>query len=155
MNALTDKQIIMKFYEASNCGVKIDLIVRGICCLRPKIKGVSENITVRSIVGRYLEHSRIYFYFHQNGEEKIYLSSADLMTRNMERRVEILFPIYEGYLKKRLKTTLDLLLSDNMKARIQDANGVYNYVSRDLGRISIKSQQMLLEIVNDASREGN
>ena len=91
MNSLTDKKLIMKLYEASSEGVKIELIIRGICCLKPGIKEVSENIRVISIVGRLLEHSRIY-YFHHNGEEKIYLSSADMMTRNMEKRVEILFP---------------------------------------------------------------
>ena len=90
--------------------MKIDLIVRGICCLRPGIKGISENITVRSIVGRFLEHSRVY-YFHHNGEEKLFLSSADLMTRNMENRVEILFPIFDGGIKKRIKEILSDLLS--------------------------------------------
>ncbi|MGZ4161448.1 MAG: RNA degradosome polyphosphate kinase, partial [Neobacillus sp.] len=102
MNSFTEKQLIMKLYEASQAGVKIDLIVRGICCLRPGIKGVSENIRVRSIIGRFLEHSRIY-YFHYNGEEKILLSSADLMTRNIEKRVEIAFPIYDKKLKERIK----------------------------------------------------
>ncbi|QXJ40084.1 Polyphosphate kinase [Parageobacillus caldoxylosilyticus] len=95
MNALTDKELIMKLYEASQADVKIDLIVRGICCLRPRIPGVSENIRVRSIVGRFLEHSRIY-YFHHNGEDKIFLSSADMMTRNMEKRGEILFPFSQN-----------------------------------------------------------
>ena len=98
MNSLSDKELIMKLYEASNAGVKIELIVRGICCLRPGIKGVSENIKVRSIVGTFLEHTRI-FSFHHNGEQKIYLSSADMMTRNMENRVEILFPILKGTFK--------------------------------------------------------
>ena len=95
MNAFSDKILIKKLYEASKAGVKIDFIVRGICCLRPGIKGISENITVRSIVGRFLEHSRVY-YFHHNGEERLFLSSADLMTRDMENRVEILFPIFDG-----------------------------------------------------------
>lgn len=130
MNSLTDKVIITKLYEASNAGVKIDLIVRGTCCLRPGIKGVSENITVRSIVGRFLEHSRIYF-FHHNGEEKTFLSSADMMTRNMEKRVEILFPIYDGRIKKRLNQILSINLADNVKTREQDENGVYHYVTRN------------------------
>ena len=93
MNSLTDKDLMMKLYEASIEGVKIELIIRGICCLRPGIPGVSENIQVTSIVGRFLEHSRIYW-FHHNGENNIYLSSADMMTRNMIKRVEILFPVY-------------------------------------------------------------
>ncbi|MBU9713060.1 RNA degradosome polyphosphate kinase [Evansella tamaricis] len=127
MNSLSDKAIIDKFYDASCEGVKIDLIIRGICCLRPGIKGVSENITVRSIVGQFLEHSRIY-YFYQMGEEKTFFSSADLMTRNMENRIEILFPILETNLKARVKNWLALYLSDNVKARYQDRYGVYHYV---------------------------
>jgi polyphosphate kinase len=128
MNSITDKKLIMKLYEASIAGVKIDLIVRGTCCLRPGIQGVSENIKVRSIVGRFLEHSRI-FYFHHNGEGKIYLSSADWMTRNMEKRVEILFPIFEGSIKIRLNHILHSYLADNVKARELDSNGNYHYVS--------------------------
>jgi len=145
MNSLTDKALIMKLYEASCAGVKIDLIVRGICCLRPKIKGVSENITVRSIVGRFLEHSRIY-YFHHNGEEKMYLSSADMMTRNMEKRVEILFPIYEGELKQRLNKILSVMLADNVKAREQDAYGNYHHVQRSPKEPEIDSQLVLFNM---------
>jgi polyphosphate kinase len=143
MNSLTDKELIMKLYEASSAGVKIELIVRGICCLRPGIPKVSENIRVISIVGRFLEHSRIY-YFHHNGEEKIYLSSADLMTRNMEKRVEILFPIFEASLKKRLKHVFHLQLNDNQKAREQDANGIYSYVTDGVKDLSISSQNQLM-----------
>lgn len=128
MNSLTDKKIIMKMYEASCAGVKLELIVRGICCLRPGIKNVSENINVISIVGRFLEHSRIY-YFHQDGKEKIFLASADLMTRNMDKRVELLFPIYDGGIKKRIKQILTLILSDTIKARVQDEQGNYSYRS--------------------------
>ncbi|MDQ0229526.1 RNA degradosome polyphosphate kinase [Metabacillus malikii] len=144
MNSLTDKVIIMKLYEASNAGVKIDLIVRGICCLRPGIKGVSENITVRSIVGRFLEHSRIYF-FHHNGEEKTFLSSADLMTRNMVKRVEISFPIYDGTIKKRINSILAYALADNVKAREQDEYGEYHYVQRDKGDPVIDSQCLIFD----------
>lgn len=142
MNSLTDKELIMKLYQASSAGVKIDLTVRGICCLRPGIKGVSENIQVTSIVGRFLEHSRIY-YFHHNGEGKMYLSSADMMTRNMVKRVEILFPIFEDGIKLRLLEILDLTLRDNMKARKQDSEGRYHYVQRKEGEPSINSQQEL------------
>ena len=139
MNSLTDKKIIMKLYEASIAGVKIDLIVRGICCLRPGIKDVSENITVRSIVGRFLEHTRIY-YFHHHGEQKIYLSSADMMTRNMENRVEILFPILKDHLKARIYRWLEIILSDNTKAREQDSLGVYHYVQRKADEEHLNSQ---------------
>jgi polyphosphate kinase len=128
MNSLTDKELIMKLYEASSAGVKIDLIIRGICCLKPKIPMVSENIRVISIVGRFLEHSRIYYFYH-NGEERVYLSSADMMTRNMEKRVEILFPLLENHHKHRISHILNLQLSDNVKAREQDQDGKYSYVS--------------------------
>ena len=148
MNSLTDKKLIIKLYEASTEGVKIDLIIRGICCLIPGIEKVSENIRVISIVGRFLEHSRIY-YFHQNGEEKIYLSSADMMTRNMEKRVEILFPIFEGRLKKKIKNFLDLELSDNMKSREQDKHGVYHYVKKGENEREMDSQAILMEESND------
>ncbi len=144
MNSLSDKKIIMKLYEASIAGVKIDLIVRGICCLRPGIKGVSENIKVRSIVGAFLEHTRIYC-FHHNGANRVFLSSADLMTRNMENRVEILFPILEDHLKERVHDMLDLMLKDNCKAREQDSTGVYHYAKRAEGELEIDSQQILCE----------
>ncbi|MDZ5470592.1 RNA degradosome polyphosphate kinase [Bacillus sp. 31A1R] len=143
MNSLTDKQLIMKLYEASVTGIKVDLIIRGICCLKPGISKISENIRVISIVGRFLEHSRVY-YFHHNGEEKMYLSSADMMTRNMEKRVEILFPIFEADLKKRLKQILELQMSDNVKAREQDHTGKYHYVDWDVNGV-IDSQLQLME----------
>lgn len=142
MNSLTDKKIIVKLYEASQAGVKIDLIVRGICCLRPQIPGVSENIRVRSIVGRLLEHSRI-FYFRTHGKEQIFLSSADWMTRNMEKRVEILFPVYDHLIKSRLKKILKLQLADNIKAREQSATGEYYYVEKGESEKPINSQELL------------
>ncbi|WP_080846215.1 RNA degradosome polyphosphate kinase [Cytobacillus gottheilii] len=144
MNSLTDKIIIKKLYEASMAGVKIDLIIRGICCLRPGIKGVSEQITVRSIVGTFLEHTRIYC-FHHNGENKVFLSSADLMTRNMENRVEILFPILNIELKKRIDETMTIMLSDNCKAREQAPDGSYHYVKKQSGETEINSQLLLCE----------
>ena len=146
MNSLTDKEIIKKLYEASIEGVRIDLIVRGICCLRPGIKGVSENIHVRSIVGRLLEHSRIFYFFH-NGEEKTFLSSADMMTRNMDNRIEILFPVCSSRIKKQVKHVLEISLKDNVKAREQDATGQYHYVKRKDGEPEISSQ---LELYNEA-----
>ena len=98
MNSLCDPEIIATLYEASACGVKIDLIVRGICCLKVQIPGVSENITVRSIVGNFLEHSRI-FYFANGGNDEIYMGSADWMPRNLDKRVEIIFPVLDDKLK--------------------------------------------------------
>ena len=145
MNSLSDKKLIKKLYEASRAGVKIDLIVRGICCLRPGIKDVSEHIKVRSIVGKFLEHTRIY-YFHHHGEKKIFLSSADLMTRNMDHRVEILFPILSHELKDRIYQVLELNLQDNAKAREQDSTGQYHYVERKSGEVEINSQLMLCQI---------
>jgi polyphosphate kinase len=145
MNSLTDKAIIMKLYEASIAGVKIDLIVRGTCCLRPGIEGISEKIRVRSIVGRFLEHSRIYS-FHHNGENKMFLSSADMMTRNMEKRVEILFPVFDVKIKTRIFSMLDIMLSDNVKAREQDASGDYHYVSRLPDEEEIDSQAILRKL---------
>lgn len=146
MNSLTDKPIILKLYEASQAGVKIDLIVRGICCLKPGIEGVSENIRVRSIVDRFLEHSRIY-YFHNGGEEKVFLSSADWMTRNMEKRVEILFPILSPRLKERIKTILNITLKDNEKAREQDKDGKYHYIKKEENAESIQSQLVFYDMV--------
>lgn len=147
MNSLSDKDLIMKLYEASNAGIKIDLIIRGICCLRPSIKGVSENIKVRSIVGTFLEHTRIYSFYH-NGEEKVYLSSADMMTRNMETRVEILFPILQDHLKQRIYNWVDIMLSDNVKAREQDSSGHYHYVERKPDELEINSQLRLCEMAH-------
>ncbi|MFC0523319.1 RNA degradosome polyphosphate kinase [Pontibacillus salicampi] len=145
MNSLTDKNLIMKMYEASCAGVKIDLIVRGICCLRPGIEGVSENIRVQSIVGRFLEHSRI-FYFHNNGKGNLYLSSADMMTRNMEKRVELLFPIFDRDIKDRLYNILQIMLNDNMKARVQDEHGNYHYVKKQDEDKEIDSQMELFSM---------
>lgn len=142
MNALTDKELIMKFFEASIAGVKVDLIIRGICCLRPGIKGISENITVSSIVGRFLEHTRIYW-FHHNGENKVFLSSADLMTRNMVRRVEILFPIFETAIKNRIMDIFNLQLADNSKARVLEADGSYHYKKVNKDTKIIDSQEIL------------
>ncbi|MCR6096754.1 RNA degradosome polyphosphate kinase [Salipaludibacillus agaradhaerens] len=144
MNSLTDKPIIVKLYEASKKGVKIDLIVRGICCLKPGIPHVSENITVRSIVDRFLEHSRI-FYFHHNGEEALFLSSADWMTRNMDKRIEILFPIYSKDIKDRIINVLTLTLKDNVKARLQHTDGTYHYASRHENEPTIQSQRLFYE----------
>ncbi|MDX2127976.1 MAG: polyphosphate kinase 1 [Chloroherpetonaceae bacterium] len=127
MNALTDASVINALYEASEAGVKIDLIIRGICVLKPEIKGFSENIRVISIVGRFLEHSRVYF-FHNGGKEEIYLGSADMMGRNLDRRVETLFPIESTKLQKSLKKHLDEMLKDDTNAWILDGNGRYHRI---------------------------
>ncbi|MEK5230907.1 RNA degradosome polyphosphate kinase [Lysinibacillus sp. FSL K6-0232] len=144
MNSLTDKDLMMKLYEASIAGVKVELIIRGTCCLRPGIPGISENITVTSIVGRFLEHSRIYW-FHHNGENKIYLSSADMMTRNMVKRVEILFPVYANDIKTRIIDIMNTQLRDTAKARIQDSNGKYHYKEFNRGEDPINSQEIFLQ----------
>lgn len=125
MNALEDSEMIRLLYEASQAGVKVEVLARGICCLRPGIPGISENITVTSIIGRFLEHSRIY-YFHNGGAEEVYAGSADLMPRNLDHRVEIIFPISDPKLVKRLKTgILDRYLQDNRNARVMHADGSY------------------------------
>jgi len=124
MNALLDKAIIQALYEASQAGVEIDLIVRGMCALRPGIRGVSQRIRVRSIVGRFLEHSRV-FYFENGGDEEIYVGSADWMPRNLYDRVETMFPIRSAMLQQRLKHELQAYLADNVKARILKSNGKY------------------------------
>ncbi|TKI53926.1 RNA degradosome polyphosphate kinase [Lysinibacillus mangiferihumi] len=144
MNSLTDKDLMMKLYEASIAGVKVELIIRGICCIRPGIPGISENITVTSIVGRFLEHSRIYW-FHHNGENKVYLSSADMMTRNMIKRVEILFPVYSIEAKARIMDIMNKQLEDTAKARIQDSNGKYHYKEFDRSEDPINSQEIFLK----------
>ena len=115
MNSIQDKEMIEKLYEASEAGVKIKMIIRGICCLIPGIKGLSENIEAISIVDRYLEHSRI-FVFHNDGQEEVYLSSADWMVRNLHFRVETLFPILDEEIVKSLMTCLQIQINDNVKA---------------------------------------
>ena len=138
MNSLCDPEVIGTLYEASQAGVKIDLIVRGICCLRAGIPKLSENIQVRSIVGYFLEHARI-FRFENGGAPEYYLGSADWMPRNLDRRIEIVFPVHDKEIKKRLQHILDLELSDNVKASVMDENGEYHHA--DLrGRKQINSQ---------------
>ena len=128
MNALEDKAMVGLLYEASRAGVKIDLIVRGLCCLRPGIPGVSENITVRSVVGQFLEHSRMY-YFENGGNEEVYSGSADLMPRNLDRRVELLFPVMNQKIVRYLRdVVLEKYLADNRKVRIGRPDGTYESV---------------------------
>ena len=143
MNSLCDSGIIAALYEASAAGVKIDLIVRGICCLKVGIPGVSENITVRSIVGNFLEHSRI-FYFENGGNIDVYMGSADWMPRNLDRRVEIIFPVLEDALKEKAVHILEVELADNVKARVMEPDG--NYVRVDKrGKQLVNSQRVFVE----------
>lgn len=142
MNSLVDPQIIAYLYKASCAGVKVDLIVRGICCLRAGVPGLSENITVRSITGRYLEHTRIY-YFYNDGEESTFCASADWMNRNLNKRVEIMFPIEDEEIKEKIKHVLDLQLEDTLRASVQ-VDGIYT--KQDLrGKRKLDSQVALME----------
>ncbi len=143
MNSLLEPGVIQELYAASNAGVKIDLIIRGVCTLRPGVKGLSENITVRSIVGRFLEHSRI-FYFRNDGADDVFLSSADWMDRNFFRRIEVAFPIKEARLKKRvIDEGLRVHLKDNSLAWVMDSDGVYR--RKRHGRVRFSGQQSLLD----------
>lgn len=145
INSLTDQKIIEKLYDASKAGVKIDLIIRGICCLRPGIAGVSENIRVISIVGRYLEHSRV-FWFNNNGSPELFMSSADLMGRNLDRRVELMFPIDDPLLAKQvLKETLEGALKDNVCARLLHSDGSYSRLTPNNGENAFESQKMIAQ----------
>jgi len=144
LNSLVDLQMIQLLYQASQAGVQVDLFIRGMCCLRPGIKGVSENIRVTSIVGRYLEHSRL-FYFHNDGKENIYLGSADLMTRNLNHRVEVVFPVesknHIHYLRQQV---LDTYLKDNTRARILQADGKYIRLAPETSKDAVDVQEKFM-----------
>ena len=143
MNSLTDPRMIAQLYKASRSGVMVDLIVRGICCLRPGVKGLSENIRVISIVGRFLEHSRV-FSFHNNGTPEIYVGSADLMERNLDRRVELVFPVEDPALAVAVaKESLEIPLAEHVRARILHGDGSYEAVA---GTTLIDSQQQILNL---------
>lgn len=142
MNSLTDKKIIDKLIEASQAGVKIDMVIRGICCLIPGVKGKTENIQVRSIVGRFLEHSRIYIFGTQE-REKVYIASVDFMTRNTLRRVEVAAPVYDKDLKMQLEEMFITMLSDNQKARQEDSRG--NYEIAEAQETPLNSQEFFYE----------
>jgi len=144
LNSLVDTEIIEALYNASAAGVTIDLIVRGICCLRPKIPLISERITVRSIIGRFLEHSRIY-YFYGNGEELIFHSSADLMKRNLDRRVELLFPVEDPIAREKVMNILRLALGDSAKSRVLNLDGTYSKIHKQ-GPEIINSQEIFLSL---------
>jgi polyphosphate kinase len=150
LNALVEPEVIRALYEASNAGVYVDLIVRGICCLRPGVPGVSENIRVRSIVGRFLEHSRCY-YFHNDGDEEIYCASADWMDRNFFRRIELMFPILDEGFKTRLMSDLDAYLADNVQAWELRADGRYVQFARQPGTEPNAAQLVLLRQLAEIS----
>jgi polyphosphate kinase len=143
MNSLCDQGIIEALYEASAAGVKIDLIVRGICCLKVGIPGVSENITVRSIVGTFLEHARI-FWFRNGGKEEIYMGSADWMPRNLDKRVEILFPVTDEKLMGEVRHILDVQMADTLKARVLRSDNTYERIDRR-GKVLLCAQDTFCE----------
>ncbi|HUI62034.1 MAG TPA: hypothetical protein VLX90_17545 [Steroidobacteraceae bacterium] len=143
LNALVEPQSIEALYRASRAGVKVDLIIRGVCALRPGVPGVSENITVRSIVGRFLEHSRV-FYFENGGAPEMYCASADWMERNFFRRVEIAFPIQREEHRERILRDLDLCLRDNTQAWELQSDGTYRRVVRGEQERAISAQNELL-----------
>lgn len=143
MNSLCDRDVIAALYAASASGVKIDLIIRGICCLKVGIPGVSENITVRSIVGNFLEHSRI-FYFYSDGKEQLFMGSADWMPRNLDKRVEIVFPVEDSRLKEEVKHILHIQLADNVKAHILQPDGTYEKIDKR-GKQLVNSQEYFCE----------
>ena len=143
MNSLCDKEIIAALYEASCAGVKIELIIRGICCLKAGVSGLSENISVRSIVGNFLEHSRI-FYFENNGTPKLYMGSADWMPRNLDKRVEIVFPVESERVREQVMHILEVQLADNVKAHILQPDGSYEKPDRR-GKLQVNSQNQFCE----------
>ncbi len=143
MNSLCDKEIMKKLYEAAEAGVKIDLIVRGICCIKTGLPQTHDNITVRSIVGTFLEHSRIYYFYH-DGIEDIYMGSADWMPRNLDKRVEILFPIEDEQIKQKVLHILQIQLEDTVKAHILKGNGMYEKIDKR-GKILINAQETFIK----------
>ncbi len=152
MNQLVDPQMIQTLYRASIKGVKVDLVVRGVCCLRPGVPGISENITVRSIVGRFLEHCRI-FHFKYNGEQKIYMGSADLMQRNLNRRVEITFPLEDPEQKERVLEILEVMFKDNVKARLLQQDGSFIRAQPRRNEKLMNSQAYFLQQAADRQRQ--
>ena len=152
MNSLLDKKVIARLYEASQAGVKIKLIVRGICVLRPEVPGLSDNIEVHSIVGRYLEHSRL-FYFYNNGREDVFISSADWMPRNLNERVELMTPVeYEPH-KERVKGILNLYFNDNVKAYAMNSDGTYRYLADTRTGKPVHAQAMLQREAEEHTRQ--
>jgi polyphosphate kinase len=152
MNALVDQRIIRALYRASQAGVKVQLLVRGICCLRPGLAGISENIEVTSIVGQFLEHSRVY-YFRNGGDEQMYIGSADLMPRNIDHRVEVLFPVRDPKVVRHIaEDVLGTYLEDNVKARRMLSNGSYRRKAAG-GRSKAAAQEYLVQVRRGVSEQ--
>ncbi len=145
LNSLEDRKMIKKLYQASQAGVKIKLIIRGICCLVPGIKGLSENIEVISIIDRFLEHPRVYI-FHNNGDTKYFLASADWMKRNLSRRIEVAFPVYDKNIQKLMQKMIDLQWNDNVKARVIDKDQINNH-KRNESEKKIRSQYEIYKLL--------
>jgi len=146
INSLLDKNVVQELYRASEAGVQVDLIVRGICSLNPGMRGISDRIQVRSIVGRFLEHSRIY-YFQNGGEDEIYLGSADWMPRNLHERVEVVFPLRDAMLRDRVKNEiLAAYLADNVKARILQRGGSYVRAAGKNKTAPFSAQDFLIDV---------
>ena len=154
MNALVDREVIEALYRASQAGVKIDLIVRGVCCLRPKLKGISDNITVRSIVDRFLEHSRI-CYFENALQPEIWVGSADWMPRNFHRRIEVVFPIEDGNLCERVRNELlEIALNDTAKARFLNSDGTYTRLPAKKAATARRSQNEFIALAVGDTKKG-
>jgi len=152
MNSLVDKPLIRSLYRASQAGVKVELNVRGMCCLRPGVPGVSDNISERSIVGRFLEHSRIYW-FRNGGDEEILMGSADLMPRNLNRRVEILFPVQDPGIVRRLRDEiLTVYLNDTMKTRVLHPDGAWEHIWPADGEEPLNAQEWFVAQAREAVR---
>jgi len=151
MNSLVDSDVIKALYKASQAGVKIDLIVRGICCLKPGIKGVSENIRVVSLIGKYLEHSRIFYFKHSL--PKVFIASADWMPRNLQKRYELMIPIYEKALSAKLKDLLNLQINDNVLAWELQPNDEYIKLHPKNDGRAINSQEFLEQYVNKINKQ--
>ena len=152
MNSLTDYDVMEKLAEASRAGVRVDLIIRGICCLRPGVPGHTEHISVTSVVGRFLEHSRIYS-FGSGENQRLFLGSADMMTRNTQRRVEVICPVYATHTKARLNHILDILLRDTVKARALDSEGSYQKKVPAPGAPGLSSQDFFMDEAVRSCRE--
>jgi polyphosphate kinase len=153
LNNVQDPTLIAELYKASQAGVKIDMILRSVCCLRPGMKGVSENLRCISIIDRFLEHARC-FYFHNDGQGEYYLASADWMNRNLDRRIELIFPIMDKSLHKHIWGFLQMQIHDNAKARIIKPDGTSEKIQPPKGAVRLRSQERMIEASLDLAKTG-